>query len=314
MGFYLRRSWRINPHPVRPDPSEISRAENRPRLIFDTSAINRLADDQDRRMLEAAIKAAFWFGLNGDAFEELVANTRPARRKELFNLCKQLVFSHGDCLLPRREVLKALAERHAKGNCFDWETVSVKCSEYGDELARQKFIDEKLAKAQKDSAGKVKDGFANAYGAARPHFQQLFQDHGTTPMSFAELIDALQVSGGAFWSTAGALYQTVSGNSLGETAAREFVGICPPFHALMVALCVAQYQRSIQDPPKPKHKAPGAFDLYMSIYLPYCDQFVTADAGQQMALADVASHCKLGAEVRSYAKFRTALLTPLAGR
>lgn len=100
--------------------------------------------------------------------------------------------------------------------------------------------------------------------------------------------------------------------TLNETATREFVDICPPFCALLIALCVAQHQRSIQNPRK---RSTGVFDFYASVYLPYCEQFVTADPGQEAALLQVASLAKLNVEIRSYVDFRTRLLGPgVAGK
>ena len=84
---------------------------------------------------------------------------------------------------------------------------------------------------------------------------------------------------------------------------RAFVDACPPFRALLMALCVAQYQRCIQ---YPRHKSTGVFDLYASVYLPYCEQFVTADPGQLGALLNVVSLARL--TVRSYTDFRATLL------
>ena len=101
------------------------------------------------------------------------------------------------------------------------------------------------------------------------------------------------------------LYRKPTGVALDEAATRDFVDICPPFRALLIALCVAQHQRSIQNP---RQRSTGAFDLYASVYLPYCEQFVTADPGQEAALLHVASLAKLTVEVRSYADLRARLL------
>lgn len=286
---------------------EPSCAQGRPTLIFDTSAINHLADDNERPVLEAGIKAGFWFRLNGDSFGELVATTDSGRRKKLLDVCRRLLL-RGDCLLPHDEALRELVKQYAEGNSFYWKTAFVRCREYEKEIACLQFIDEEIARKQRDFAREVKNGFSNIYNCARPHFQELFRKHSETPPDLADLINALQVAGGAFWSITDALYQKAGGVSLDEAAAREFVEICPPFRALLVALCISQYQRSIQDPPKSEKRAPGAFDLFMSFYLPYCDQFVTGDGEQQSALADVVSQGKLGIVVRSYTDFRAALL------
>jgi hypothetical protein len=48
------------------------------------------------------------------------------------------------------------------------------------------------------------------------------------------------------------------------------------------------------------------FDLYASVYLPYCEQFVTTDPGQLGALLNVVSLARL--TVRSYTDFRATLL------
>ena len=104
---------------------------------------------------------------------------------------------------------------------------------------------------------------------------------------------------------ASGLYSKPTGVNINEAAARDFVDACPPFRALHMALCVAQHQRSVQNP---RQKSTGVFDLYASVYLPYCEEFVTADPIQQGALLQVTSLGKLTAKTRSYADFRAALL------
>jgi hypothetical protein len=46
-----------------PDISRYRRAQRKPSLIFDNSAINRLADDPERSPLQEGIRAGFWFRL-----------------------------------------------------------------------------------------------------------------------------------------------------------------------------------------------------------------------------------------------------------
>jgi hypothetical protein len=106
---------------------------------------------------------------------------------------------------------------------------------------------------------------------------------------------------------ASGLYGKPTGVKINEAAARDFVDACPPFRALLMALCVAQHQRSVQNP---RQKSTGVCDLYASVYLPYCEDFVTADPIQQEALLQVTSLAKLTAKVRSYADFRKRLLGP----
>jgi len=285
-------------------PRDVSSVEGRPVVIFDTSAINWLTDDAERLPLMSGIKAGFWFRLNGDSFGELVATTDSARRKALLEVSKLLVTA-GDCLLPHDELLKEAVKQHAAGGKFDWRAVPVRCKEYEVEIARQEFINDDISNEQRHFAREVGNGFSEIYEGARPAFQELLRKHGSAPLDLDELVHALQTQAGAFWSMASGLYSRPSGLNINEGAARDFVDACPPFRALLIALCLAQHRRCIEDP---QHKSAGAFDLYGSVYLPYCAQFVTADQGQQEALIHVASLAELGVEVCSYADFRVRLL------
>lgn len=107
---------------------EPTSAPSKPALVFDNSAINRLADDDKRGLLEEGIRAGFRFRFSGDTVGEVIATTDAARRKLLLGLCKRLVYA-GDCLLPHDELLKALAKHHAKDSSFNWKTVPVRCNE-----------------------------------------------------------------------------------------------------------------------------------------------------------------------------------------
>jgi hypothetical protein len=287
-----------------PNVGQAKPAQSKRSLIFDNSAINRLADDPVRGLLQPGIRAGFCFRLTGDTFGEVVATTDAARRKLLLDLCKNLVRA-GDCLLPYDELLKNVVREHSKGGSYDWRLVGVRCKEYEDELARQEFIDDNVAAEQRRFSARVGSKFAQIYEPARPHFQKLFRRHRAPRPSLRELIAALQAPGGAFWSMASGLYSKLTGVNINEPAARDFVDACPPFRALLTALCVAQHERSVQNP---RQKSTGAFDLYASVYLPYCEQFVTADPIQREALLQVTCSAKLTAKVRSHADFRAALL------
>ncbi len=51
----------------------------------------------------------------------------------------------------------------------------------------------------------------------------------------------------------------------------------------------------------------GSNDLYMSVYLPYVDMFVTDDADQEKALREVARLAKLETTILSYDDFCATL-------
>ena len=94
---------------------------------------------------------------------------------------------------------------------------------------------------------------------------------------------------------------------------RGFVAQCPPFQALLLAVCVPQYDLAIreEDGKKPSsHRN----DLFMAVYLPYCDEFVSDDRGQQIRLREIVSRCKLTTRVRWYREFRDSFSINVVGR
>jgi len=232
-----------------------------PALIFDNSAVNRLTDDPQRALLQPGISAGFCFRLAGDTFGEIVATPDATRRQALLDLCKCLVTT-GDCLQPHDELLMNVIKEHSKGGSYDWRAVDVTCKEYEDEIARQEFIDDNIAAEQRRFSAEIGSEFAQIHEDARPHFEKLFRRHGTTPPSLSELVKALQMPGGAFWSLGAGGYRKATGTTLGEAAARDFVDACPPFRALLMALCVAQHQRSVQNPARDQQACSTCTRLY----------------------------------------------------
>jgi hypothetical protein len=89
---------------------------------------------------------------------------------------------------------------------------------------------------------------------ARPHFEELFgTGKESRPSSVADLVGWLQGARGAFWNFGQGLYERVAKRKPDEDTIRRFIAECPPFHALLLATCVAQYDRAIRE--EDAHKA-----------------------------------------------------------
>jgi hypothetical protein len=71
---------------------------------------------------------------------------------------------------------------------------------------------------------------------------------------------------------------------------------------------IAHYQYAIPRGSEKAEFAAGRNDLFMAVYLPYCDVFVTDDVGQQNALRAIAQEVGLGVKILSYPDFRAELL------
>ena len=70
---------------------------------------------------------------------------------------------------------------------------------------------------------------------------------------------------------------------------------------------MAEYERCIRNPKTNESYRAGAFDLYSSVYLPYADQFVTADERQHNALKEIVTVGNLQTDVLLYEDFRGRL-------
>jgi hypothetical protein len=278
----------------------------KPCVTFDTSALNQLADDKGSASLIAGLTSGFTVRLTGTNVEEIAATPFADRRQKLLGLCRRLL-SAGDCIQPYHLVVETLITNFSKAPPFDWKSISTRFPEYESEIARQEIINNQLAKEQKDHARRSQNKFVKIFEDARPRFDDLYQGGDETrPPTFCELLTRLQVEGGAFWGLGISFYERVTKNRPSEQTIRKFIDECPPFRALILAQCVAQYERCIKDPTTGRSLRAGRNDLYMSVYLPYCHQFITADPRQQRCLTEVASAGNLGVEVRSYEDFRNS--------
>ena len=104
------------------------------------------------------------------------------------------------------------------------------------------------------------------------------------------------------------IYERYSCIRLSEQEIRGFVELCPPFNAMMLSTCVAHFHGSVRDHRLPKMYDAGRIDLMCSVYLPYCETFVTRDDGQFNALTEIAKLAGLSTQVMYYKDFRESWL------
>jgi hypothetical protein len=93
-----------------------------------------------------------------------------------------------------------------------------------------------------------------------------------------------------------------------EATVKEFAAACPPFLALIYAKFLPWYNNAVRDPNAGERVIAGSNDLYMSVYLPYVDMFVTDDEDQERALREVVRLAKLETKILSYKDFCATLL------
>jgi hypothetical protein len=285
----------------------------KPILTFDTSGIggtNCLVDEPDLDALIAGFTSGFHTRFTFTSVSEIIATTCGDRRRRQLGVCRRLL-PFGDCIEPQHEIIRKMVKSFEDSASFDWSEVNVRFPEAEIELVRQESFSDELSQQEREEARALDAKFFKIYDNAKPAFDRLFAEgRAKAPTSVSELVMRLQVEGGAFWTLAGDLYARVAKSAPDERTVRRFVEQCPPFNALMIALCAAQYDRCI----RPRNDGPslrsGRNDTFMSVCLPYCEQFVTNDPKQLRCFEEVISICKMHAAVRSYDDFRSGFLLP----
>jgi len=89
---------------------------------------------------------------------------------------------------------------------------------------------------------------------------------------------------------------------------KDFIERCPPFRALLVALCFSQYDRCIRDQKKQSLGKAGRNDMFSAVYLAYSKVFVTNDDGHCKAMRIVADLASLDTTVLIYDEFKSGLV------
>jgi hypothetical protein len=254
------------------------------------------------------IKSEMFFRFSGLSIEELYATKDTTRRIALLASCRRLQEGKSDCLYPQNELLKLLIEAHArKPVTFDWRTVDVRSGELSEEIAAgELFNDEELIAEHRKAHFEVLKGYKRMFAQTRPMLQPAFEDNGTSrPFTFREFLAFMENSGEKLMAGfAKSLYDRVAGTNVNKDIILKLLEICPPMRAFNYALHLSNFDLAVGNERGEKFES-GRNDMFMAIYLPYCDQFVTAEkmGEHEKCLREIVSVAGLQTEVISYDNF-----------
>jgi hypothetical protein len=286
--------------------------KRKPILAFDTSALNRLAGKDGNRDSSciAAIQSGYEVLLSELATGELYATREFQRRKALYDVCRELL-NNGYCISPAQWLISSLVKRHHQDpTTFDWSIVPWRCCADEKQIREGTILgDEVLATSQRERQTKSKREFEAGFekGACL----------GTA--TWNDWINQEERNGGLL-SVARNLYERALSYDhdmagvpvarkveLGGEALGKFVHSCPPFRALVYAYAMTTYDRCCAQKPGGEEYSAGRIDQFMSVYLPYCDKFITAECKgvQERCLREIARVAKVATEVSSYDDFRS---------
>lgn len=281
----------------------------KPALIFDTSAINKLVDDSECNVITLGLRAAFFIRLTEANVAEIVATSGTVRRKVLLDYIRSALGT-GECIKPHLEIVDQLVRSFLSDpDGFDWRRVFVRHQALEEELARKEVIPDDASKELHRRTHRANRNFERIYATMRPYFQTRLRSWtGKHPPASDLLRSFYNQRGKPLWDFAGKLYERSAGSPTDESTLRRLCYVCPPFRATVLSFCLSFYERCLRDEKGAESYRAGRVDVYSAVYLPYCDEFVTDDKRQLRFLQAVANAGELSMRVRSYEEFRSGLV------
>ena len=276
------------------------------KLIFDTSAINKLAADLDRDAIIQTLPLLYLVGITETLISEIIATKNLDDRMELLDVLKRLL-SCGKCIAPFNSIIEEQAkayQRDASG--YDWRLLNLHVPMADQEIARQEFLHE-LSEQTREEMKQWDRQFQTIFRDAKVAFQNLFLAQEAWP-SVHEVTERLLGDGGAYLEIGAGLFERATNVRPPTAETKAFIDRCPPFRALLVALCYSQYDRCIRDEKMPSLGKAGRNDMFSAVYLSYCKVFVTNDSGHCKAMKVVAELAGLDTTVLIYDEFKSGLV------
>jgi len=281
---------------------------NLPVVSADTSTLNRLLDDGIESEPIFAALQNYHFRLVGTNIEEIMANQRRERREQLFQVCRRLVYKDNcDTIQPHGQLLKLLINGHAQNPAsFVWQNVFMHSDDFHSALGAWDIIqDDKLAAEQSTEAKRAKKAFKPTFAKLKKEIAALLKRGGTpAPPTFRDACELVGEQGGLIWHVGKLLYDHIVKRDISETDIKSFMAVCPPFRGAVYAFLMMWYQDSLRDTDGENFRA-GYYDLFMAVYLPYCQKFITAEVyrEQEKCLKEIASVAQFPTIVQSYDDF-----------
>jgi hypothetical protein len=277
--------------------------------MFDTSAMNKFVKESDSAPLFAGVLSGYIVRIAGMTLEEFAATPELAIRRSLFHICRRLLAADNSTVIDTPvDILESLIKKHNSDPAkFNWTAVPIKAERlelgvYDDALIEN----DEMVKEQRTAVLSTQKELEKLYEHQRQEIEESVQRGEQRPASFNEHLALIQAPGGAFWRFVGEYYETDAKAHVEESKLRHFMDTCPPFRAFFLALALKWYDKCVRPLRTPSTFKIKRNDLMFAVYLPYCDQFITADEGQEDALKQVAVAAQISVQVRSYRDFSSS--------
>jgi hypothetical protein len=297
--------------------------ENRQIITFDTSVHNLLTNiGASAGPIYRAIRAQYFFRLAGLSFEEMMSTPKASDRIALMDGCRQLATGRSwDCLNPPYEVLRILIAAYARDPAnFRWLAVDVRSGGIAYEIRKRELItDDAMASLQRAEQIASIKAYKAGWVTLRKKLDTIFTEQGIPrPKTFEEAFKI--ASSQLFPEIAKGLYDAglrfdakLQGEEIEPdtdiATVQSFLDNCPPFRAAVCAFLMSWYNTSLREGNTSEKFAAGRNDLFMAVYLPYCDVFVTGEKNgeQERCLHELKKYIGVETEVIGFDAFRGEL-------
>ncbi len=261
-------------------------------IIWETSAINKLAILRDCDDLISRMRIAHTHWIPAYVFDEIAAEARGEKREHLLSVCRKLKGTSGRVLITPWFLIEAGIRIFAEFGFLDWDVLLETQAGYEQAIDSGVFNDD-LARVQKvqnrENLKKAEEYFTQT----KTQFDSLFQSGPDRPKALDEII-AKAYSTGVVQQNLRHYCECVLKHTVNRQYAERFANAFPSIEAMICAFLIGHYDRN---KPEPTPDPPGAIDLLAATYLPVCDMFASDDRGQQTVFRNVAKCCSLRTEV-----------------
>jgi hypothetical protein len=185
----------------------------KPTVVFDTSTLNRLAEEDNPEPLIAEILARFDVRLSEMSIGEIYATRNPVKREKLNDVCRRFLNAGGQCLHPAHWIIGFLMRQfHKDPIAFDWRGVQARFHETERVIDEGTILgDEELVSEQRSADRELQDEFEKTFGERRARFDHLVANgEAIRPKTFQEWFDPSRHDGGHYWTFARGLYEVVT--------------------------------------------------------------------------------------------------------
>ena len=275
---------------------------------FDTSAINRLLDDPEREPIIAGLLCSGSFRVTAFNVVEIAKTTVVQKRIDLIKLLRQL--SDGKYPLGRPNTILMA---HAKAHAIRAPNMSI-CADDGleelwIELNQPELIDPDDIEKLMGFTKKLEDDFSEFSAGDREKFQESFAKvPNQRPKTAASTLRLHLNNKDKCRPIVDDVYKRLTQKQLTDSE-YEILMQEPSWPLYFLSYAYAVHRRGIQQKNYSKNKNAGAIDLLQTVYLSFCDRFVTDDKPQYKGLRLLnVFNTNRRTQVMKYDTFRKRLL------